>query len=91
MDVVGPLPPSSGHRYLFTNVNCSIIGPEAVLMAYASSPSCTTPLFFGWMARFGISEHITSDRGTAFTSVTDVLGTADGHRSLPHYSLQPGG
>ncbi|XP_068228090.1 uncharacterized protein [Palaemon carinicauda] len=68
VDVVGPLPTSQGHRYLFTIIDCSTHWPDAILMSIATSTSCSSALLSGWMTRFGIPEHITSDRGTTFTS-----------------------
>ncbi|XP_068201683.1 uncharacterized protein [Palaemon carinicauda] len=37
-------------------------------METATSGSCTSALLSGWIARFGIPEHITSDMGTTLTS-----------------------
>ncbi|XP_068218482.1 uncharacterized protein [Palaemon carinicauda] len=37
-------------------------------MVTATSKSCTSALLSGWIARFGIPEHITSDRVTTVTS-----------------------
>ena len=34
----------------------------------ASAISCATALFFHWFARFGIPEHLTSDRGSSFVN-----------------------
>lgn len=84
VDVVGPLPPSEGRRYLFTVIDRSTRWPEAVPMSDATSASCASALLSGWIARFGIPEHITSDRGTSFTSqlwtsLGQLLGTSIHH------------
>ncbi|XP_068250855.1 uncharacterized protein [Palaemon carinicauda] len=57
-----------GHRYLFTVIDHSTHWPEDIPMENAISASCTLALLSGWITRFGIPEHITSDRGTTFTS-----------------------
>ncbi|XP_068246520.1 uncharacterized protein [Palaemon carinicauda] len=73
-----PLPTSDGHRYLFTVIDRSARCPETILLETATSAS-TSALLSGLIARFGIPEHITSDRGTAFTcqlwtSLGNLLG-----------------
>ncbi|KAK3893660.1 hypothetical protein Pcinc_002532 [Petrolisthes cinctipes] len=42
VDVVGPLPSSDGHRYLFTIIDRSTRWPEAIPMANAKSTSCAS-------------------------------------------------
>ena len=84
VDVVGPLPPSEGQCYLFTIIDRSTRWPEAVPMSDATSASCAAALLSGWIARFGIPEHITSDRGAVFTSqlwtsLGKLLGTSIHH------------
>lgn len=68
VDIVGPLPLSQGSRYLFTIIDRSTRWPEAVPMADASTDSCVAALIEAWIARFGIPDTITSDRGSVFTS-----------------------
>lgn len=68
VDVVGPLPPSEGYRYLFTIMDRSTRWPEAVPMVDATAASCSAALLSGWVSRFGVPDHITSDRGPSFTS-----------------------
>ncbi|XP_068205365.1 uncharacterized protein [Palaemon carinicauda] len=65
---VGPLLTSRGYCYMFTVINRSTRWPEAIPMETEASMSCTFALLSGWMARFGIPEHINYDRGTIFTS-----------------------
>ncbi|KAK3895735.1 hypothetical protein Pcinc_000658 [Petrolisthes cinctipes] len=84
VDVVGPHPPSDGHRYLFTIIDRSTRWPEAIPMANATSTSCASSLLSGWISRFGIPEHITSDHGTTFTShlwtfLGQLMGTTVHH------------
>ncbi|XP_068246877.1 uncharacterized protein [Palaemon carinicauda] len=63
-----PLPTLKGHLYLFTVIDRSTGWPEVIPMELATSASCTSALLSGWIAKFGIPEHVTSDRGTTFTS-----------------------
>lgn len=81
---MGPLPPSEGRRYLFTVIDRSTRWPEAVPMSDATSESFAAALLSGWITRFGIPEHITSDRGASFTSqvwmsLGKLLGTSIHH------------
>ncbi|ROT80311.1 Transposon Ty3-G Gag-Pol polyprotein [Penaeus vannamei] len=68
VDVVGPLPQSEGKRYIFTIIDRSTRWPEATPMEDATTRSCAQALLDSWIARFGLPEHITSDRGASFTS-----------------------
>ncbi|XP_068237150.1 uncharacterized protein [Palaemon carinicauda] len=68
VDDVGPPPIFQGHCYLFTVINRFTLWPEAIPKENTTSASFTSALLSGWIARFGIPEHITSDRGTTFTS-----------------------
>ena len=84
VDVVGPLPPSEGRRFIFSVVDRSTRWPEAVPMSDATAGSCAAALLSGWISRFGIPAHITSDRGTSFTSqlwrsLGVLLGTSIHH------------
>ncbi|XP_068233499.1 uncharacterized protein [Palaemon carinicauda] len=78
-DVVGLLPTLQGHRYLFTAINQYSRWSEAIPVGTATSASCTSAALSGWIARLGIPEHITSNRGTTFisqslTSIANLLG-----------------
>ncbi|XP_068240244.1 uncharacterized protein [Palaemon carinicauda] len=73
------LPTSQRHCYLFTVIDKSIHWPEAIPMENVTSASCISALYSGWIARFGIPEHIASNRGTTFfsqfwTALEDFLG-----------------
>jgi hypothetical protein len=79
LDIVGPLPPSSGHRYLLTMIDRATRWPEAVPMVDATTESCVHAFLSVWVSRFGLPSAVTSDRGSQFVSdlwrgLGDVLG-----------------
>jgi transposase InsO family protein len=69
LDLVGPLPPSSsGHQYLFTMIDLTTRGLEAVPLRSMDAAACVDALVRTWVARFGVPACITSDQGRQFTS-----------------------
>jgi transposase InsO family protein len=62
------LPPCKGKRYLFTIVDRSTRWLEAIPLADMTSSTCAAALLDGWIARFGVPDDLTSDRGTQFVS-----------------------
>ncbi|MFN9908616.1 MAG: DDE-type integrase/transposase/recombinase, partial [bacterium] len=68
VDLVGPLPQSSGFSYLFTIVDRTTRWPEAIPLSSIAAADCAAALFSGWIQRFGVPSVITSDRGAQFTS-----------------------
>ncbi|XP_068225663.1 uncharacterized protein [Palaemon carinicauda] len=74
VDVLGPLLTSQGDHYSIIIIDHSTRWPEAIPMETATSASCTSALRSRLIARFGISEHITSDRDSHwFTLIYWVL------------------
>ncbi|XP_068236888.1 uncharacterized protein [Palaemon carinicauda] len=73
IDVVGPLPPSRGDRFLLTVIDRSTHWIEATPMQDSSTPSSVNALLSSWISRFGVPYDIETDRGPAFLS--DVWGT----------------
>ncbi len=63
VDLVGPLPLSWGCSNIFTVVDHSTHWFEAFLMASTCAEDCAEVLFSGWIACFGVPEHVTSDQG----------------------------
>jgi transposase InsO family protein len=68
VDIVGPLPQSSGFSYLFTVVDRTTRWQEAIPLSGTAAADCAAALFSGWIQRFGVPSVITSDRGAQFTS-----------------------
>ncbi len=68
VDLVGPLPPSRGHTYLFTIIDRTSRWPEAIPLTSITAADCAKALFAGWVSRFGVPATITSDKGAQFTS-----------------------
>ena len=68
MDLVGPLPSSSGYTHLLTIIDRTTRWPEAIPLSSTSSSDCARALFSSWISRFGVPIVITSDRGPQFIS-----------------------
>jgi transposase InsO family protein len=68
IDIVGPLPVSSGFTHLLTIIDRSSRWPEAVPLSTTTAAACASALFHHWISRFGVPAAITSDRGVQFTS-----------------------
>ena len=89
VDIVGPLPQSEGYRYLFTITDRATRWPEATPIYDETAESCAGALLTSWVARFGLPEHITSDRGGAFisnlwTNLALLLGIQLHHTTAYH-------
>jgi transposase InsO family protein len=68
IDLVGQLPPSSSHMYLFTVIDRTSRWLEAIPLPSITLADCARALFAGWISRFRVPSPITSDRGAQFTS-----------------------
>ena len=79
IDIVGPLPPSRGSSYLLTCIDRFSRWPEAFPMPDITAESVALTFVNGSVARFGVPETITTDRGRQFESqlwrlLTQLLG-----------------
>ena len=68
VDIVGPLPPSEGHRYLLTILDRTSRWIEALPLIEATSESCATAFIRGWLKTFGLPRVVTSDNGNTFVA-----------------------
>ena len=70
VDLVGPLPPRRGCQYLLTMIDRTTRWTEVAPLPDMKAETTTNAFISTWIARFGIPETVTSDRGAQFTSTT---------------------
>lgn len=80
MDLLGPLTPSEGHRYLLTCIDRYTRWPEATPMLDIFSITVAAAFVSTWVARFGYPTGAVTDRGrqlepALFTELIRLLGT----------------
>ena len=68
MDIVGPLPPSNGYKYLFTAIDRFTRFLTAVPMRDCTAQSVVDAFLHGYVAYFGVPKVIITDRGAQFDS-----------------------
>ena len=95
IDLVGPLSRSAeGYTNLLTVVDRSSRWIEAIPLLSITAEAVADAFIGGWIARFGVPDHITSDRGTQFCSeVWSVLSRRLGyhHHFTTSYHPQSNG
>ncbi|CAH1731650.1 unnamed protein product [Aphis gossypii] len=87
LDLVGPLPPSNGAKYLLTCVDRFTRWPEAWPVDNMSAHTVAAALVSNWISRFGVPDVITTDQGRQFESeLMRALNTAFG---IQHVRTSP--
>ena len=89
IDLIGPLPPSEGFRYLLTCIDRFTRWPEAIPITTITAEAVAQAFVHGWIARFGVPSTITTDRGPQFESalwaqLTRLLGSQRIHSTAYH-------
>jgi hypothetical protein len=69
VDLVGPfLPSRDNFTHVLTILDRTTRWTEAVPLCGITAQDCADAFFAGWVSRFGVLAHLTSDRGVRFTS-----------------------
>ena len=68
IDIVGPLPSSQGYTHILTIIDRTTRWPEAIPLKDTTTDSCVQAFVSGWISKYGMPLHLTSDRGPQFTS-----------------------
>ena len=89
IDIVGPLPESLGQSYLLTATDRFTRWLEAIPIPNMETSTVARAYLQNWVARFGIPQHMTSDRGRQFISelwsaMSNLLGTELHHTTAYH-------
>lgn len=79
LDLVGPLPPSSGFTHILTAIDRFTRWPIAVPISDTSADNIAKVFLHHWITNFGVPSIVTTDRGSQFQSVlfrefTHLLG-----------------
>lgn len=67
IDLVGPLYPCQGYRYILTAVDRFTRWAEAFPVPDMEAATCAATFLQGWIQRYGVPARLTSDRGAQFT------------------------
>ncbi|XP_064469972.1 uncharacterized protein LOC135384714 [Ornithodoros turicata] len=80
MDLVGPLPPAKGYRYLLSCIDRFTRWPEVIPIPDIMAETVAHAFVFSWVSRFGVLSTVTTDRGrqsesAVFCHLCSALGT----------------
>jgi len=67
-DIIGPLPPSNGYRYLLTVIDRFTRWVTATPMKEVTAASTADAFMQGWIQYYGVPKILSTDRGTQFMS-----------------------
>ena len=68
IDIVGPLAPSEGNRFLLTMVDRFTRWPKAIPFKKVTTLACAEAFVATWVSRFGVPSRFSSDRDPQFIS-----------------------
>ena len=68
VDLVGPLPPSEGYKYLLTILDRTTRWPVAIPLRSITTEKVLKALKFHWFANYGLPTRMTADNGGQFIS-----------------------
>ncbi|GBM12646.1 Retrovirus-related Pol polyprotein from transposon 412 [Araneus ventricosus] len=84
IDLVGPLPLSSGYTYVLTCVDRFSHCPEAIPLKDIKAETVAFEFYANWIVRFGVPERLTSDQRRLFSEFARLLGVKVVHTTPYH-------
>uniref|UniRef100_A0ABD2VSY0 Integrase catalytic domain-containing protein n=1 Tax=Trichogramma kaykai TaxID=54128 RepID=A0ABD2VSY0_9HYME len=66
VDLVGPLPPRDGYRFILSIIDRFSRWPEAIPLRDSTAHTVVQAIFDHWISRFGVPSILTSDQGRQF-------------------------